>query len=105
MKALLRLKKLNKREKYIVYGALCVLGILGINQLIINPFFVSKDRMKKNLHAKIAILEEMQQLRSEYEALTKNTQISKSRFASRQKGFRLFSFLDQSSQLIGHAFE
>jgi len=34
-------------------------------------------------------------LRSEYEAITQKAHLSKSRFAKRQKGFTLFSFLDR----------
>ena len=101
MKILSRLKKLNKREKYIIYGAFSVVGLLIIVEFIVTPFFDRKDRMQATLHDKIANLEEMQRWRSEYEALTKNTQVSESRFASRQKGFRLFSFLDQLAGQAG----
>ena len=37
----------------------------------------------------------MAALRSEYDAITRKAHLSKSRFAKRQKGFTLFSFLDK----------
>jgi general secretion pathway protein M len=101
MKMLSKLKKLNKREKYIVYGAVGLIVILIIMQLIVTPFFERKERMKRNLQAKITMLGEMRQWQSEYQALKKNTQISESRFARRQKGFTLFSFLDNLAGTAG----
>jgi general secretion pathway protein M len=101
MKVLSKLKKLNKREKYIVYGAAGLIVILIIIQFIVTPFFERKERMKRNLQAKITMLGEMRQWQSEFKALKKNTQISKSRFARRQKGFTLFSFLDNLAGTAG----
>jgi general secretion pathway protein M len=95
VKALQRLKKMNKRERYVIYAALCITGLFVIIQFIIAPFFEKKDRMKNSIHAQIAMLEEMQQLQSEYERLQNNVQISEARFAHRTKGFTLFSFLDR----------
>ncbi len=101
MKVLSRLKKLNKHEKYIVYGAGGLIALLIIIQFIVTPFFERKARMKRNLQAKTAILAEMQQLQFEYQGLKKNSQISKSRFDRRQKGFTLFSFLDKLAGKAG----
>lgn len=101
MKVLSKLKKLNKREKYIVYAAAGLMAILIITQFIVTPFFDKKERMKSNLQAKITMLGEMRQWQSEYQALKKNTQISESRFVRRQKGFTLFSFLDNLAGTAG----
>ena len=101
MKVLSRLKKLNKREKYIVYGAGGIIALLIIVQFIVTPFFKGREQMKRNLQAKTAMLGEMQQWQSEYQALKENSQISKSRFALRQKGFTLFSFLDNLAGTAG----
>ena len=100
-KALSRLKKLNKRERYIIYGAACILGLLVVIQFIVTPFFEKRNLMKKNLQAKMVMLAEMQQWQAEFKGLKKNTQISKSRFARRSKGFRLFSFMDQLARQAG----
>jgi general secretion pathway protein M len=95
MKALQYLKKLNKRERYIIYGALCLVGLLIISQFIVAPLIEKRKRMKSSLNAKIAMLGEMQQFRSEYTALMDNAQFSIARFAKRDQGFTLFSFLDR----------
>jgi general secretion pathway protein M len=91
----LKLKRLKKREKHVLYGTLCVFGLWIITRFVIFPFFEEKDRMQSNLQAKISMLAEMQQLGSDYQALTQNAQISAARVERRKKGFTLFSFLDQ----------
>jgi general secretion pathway protein M len=93
--AFLKLERLNKREKYVLYGALGGFGLWIIIQLVVFPVFGKRDRMEKNLQAKINMLAEMQQLSSDYQALTQNAQIAAARFGRREKGFTLFSFLDQ----------
>ena len=98
---LLRFKKLNKRERYIILGAICILAILGVMQFIVTPFFEKKDRMKANLNSRQDMLTEMQQWQTEFKALKKNTQISESRFSRRSKGFKLFSFMDQLAGQAG----
>jgi type II secretory pathway component PulM len=45
MRVLSKLKKLNKREKYIVYGAAGLIVILIVIQFIVNPFFERKEQM------------------------------------------------------------
>ena len=96
-----KLKRLNKREKYIVYGALGILAALVIYQLIINPFFAGKAQMKSNLERKRANVAEMQQWQSDYKALKQNAQANASRFARRNKGFSLYSFLSKMTIQAG----
>jgi general secretion pathway protein M len=101
LKILAKIKRLNKREKYIVYGAMGVLAVLVIYQLIISPFFENKSRMKKSLHRKLTMVAEMQQWQSDYKAIKQNAQVSKSRFARRNKGFSLYSFLGKQAGQAG----
>jgi general secretion pathway protein M len=95
MKILAKLKKLNKRERYALMVALGVIGVFIVAKFIIEPFFNRMDQIKTNLQAKIVMLEQMQRLQSEYLALGEKAKIAKSRFDQREKGFTLFSFLDQ----------
>ena len=90
-----KLKRLNKREKYIVYGALGILAALVIYQVIINPFFEGKTQMKNNLERKRVMLAEMQQWQSDYQALEQYALANEERFARRNKGFSLYSFLSK----------
>jgi general secretion pathway protein M len=94
-KLLLRFKKLNRRERYIIYGAACVLAFILMMQFIVTPFFDKKKQMKESLESRRIMLAKMQQWQVEFKSLKKDAQISKSRFARRSKGFKLYSFMNQ----------
>jgi general secretion pathway protein M len=51
--------------------------------------------LKKSLQDKAVVLEEMRRLQSEYSELTQKAEVSKALFSRREKGFKLFSFMDQ----------
>ncbi len=92
---LINFKKLNKRERYAIMAAAGIIAIFLIAKLVVEPFFSRTEQMRNNLRTKAAILEHMRQLQSEYAGLKSKTELSKSRFNERQKGFTLFSFLDR----------
>ena len=56
IKKYLNLKKLNRREKYIIYGAGGLIGLLIIVQFVITPFFENKNQMKRSLQTKASEL-------------------------------------------------
>jgi general secretion pathway protein M len=95
MTLLAKFNKLNRRERYAIMAAVAIIGIFLIAQFVVEPLFSRTEQKKQNLHAKAVMLEQMRQLQAEYESLTQKTRISQSRFQNRQKGFTLFSFLDQ----------
>jgi general secretion pathway protein M len=95
MKLPATLKKMNKRERYAIMLAVGVIGIFLIVTLVVEPFLSRTDQLKKSLDDKAAVLEQMRQLQSEYGTLTQKAEVSKALFNRRQKGFKLFSFLDQ----------
>jgi general secretion pathway protein M len=95
MKLPAALKKMNKRERYAIMLAAGVIGILLIVTLVVEPFFERRDWLKKSLQDKAVVLEEMRRLQSEYSKLTQETEMSKALFSRREKGFKLFSFMDQ----------
>jgi len=101
IKKYLNLKKLNRREKYIVYAAGCLLGLLIIIQFVITPFFENRRQLQRSLQGKKVELEEMQRLQTEYQLLKGKLQLSEVRFSKREKGFTLFSFLDQLAGQAG----
>ncbi len=86
---------MNKRERHAIMLAAGVIGIFLIVTFIVEPFLSKRDELKKSLHAKVVMLEQMRQLQSEYGTLTQKAEVSKALFSRRQKGFKLFSFLDQ----------
>jgi general secretion pathway protein M len=95
MKLPTALKKMNKRERYAIMVAAGVIGIFLIVTFIVEPFLSKTDQLKKSLHDKAVMLEQMRQLQSEYGTLTQKAKVSEALFSRRQKGFKLFSFLDQ----------
>jgi len=86
---------MNKRERYAIMVAAGVIGIFLIVTFIVEPFLSKTDQLKKSLHDKAVMLEQMRQLQSEYGMLSQKAEVSKALFSRRQKGFKLFSFLDQ----------
>ena len=101
MKLPTKLKKLNKRERYAILGATGVIGIFLIATLIVEPFLDRSNRLKRNLDTKAAMVEQMRQLQSEYVALTQKEKLSKSQFLRREKGFKLYRFLNQLAGQTG----
>ena len=89
------IKKLTKREKYAVYALSGAILVFIIIQFIVFPSIDKKKRLKRELRVKSNILNEMIALKSDYGEIEKRTQASSARFASREKGFTLFSFLDR----------
>jgi general secretion pathway protein M len=101
IKKYLNLKKLNRREKYIIYAAGCVVGLLILIHFVVTPFFESRKQMQRSLQTRKGELEEMRRLQAEHEALQGKLQVSKIRFSKREKGFTLFSFLDRLAGQTG----
>ena len=95
MKLPTALKKMNKRERYAIMLAAGVIGIFLVVTFMVEPFLSKTDQLKKSLHDKAVMLEQMRQLQSEYGTLTQKAKVSEALFSRRQKGFKLFSFLDQ----------
>ena len=95
MKLLTIFKNLNKRERYGVMVAAAVIGIFLIAVFIVEPFLSRTTNMKNSLRSKADMLIEMQRMQSEYNSLTQQARISKSRFQRRPKGFTLYSFMDR----------
>ena len=101
IKKYLNLKKLNRREKYIVYGVGCLLALLIIVQFVIRPFFANKAQLERTLQTKKAELAQMRELQAEFQSLKDKIQQSQGRVNKRQKGFTLNSFLVQQAGQVG----
>jgi general secretion pathway protein M len=101
MKLPAQLKKLNKRERYAIIGAVGVISIFLFFTFIVEPFFNRTNRLKRNLQTKAAMVEQMRQLQAEYISLTQKEKISKARYLRREKGFKLYPFLNQLAGKAG----
>ncbi len=74
---LISMKRLSKRERYAVYGALLALTGFILIQFVILPALEEKARMKRMVQFKTEVLRDMKRLKAEYEALMENADISK----------------------------
>ena len=86
--------KLNKREKYSVYAATVIICIFVLIKFIVFPVIDKRERVTRAIQVKTKILEEMTALKSQYNAISNRADLSKSRFAKREKNFTLFSLID-----------
>jgi len=89
------LNKFNKREKYAVYLAAGFICIFIMVQFLVFPVIDKRNRMKRMLQVKNQILADMINLKSEYDSLRRQSEISTRQIAQRTRGFTLFSFLDE----------
>ena len=98
---LINMKRLSKRERYAVYGALLALTGFILIQFVILPALEEKARMKRMVQFKTEVLRDMKRLKAEYEALMENAAQQKRRYTGRPKGFTLFAFLDKLARQTG----
>ena len=101
MVLLTKFNKLNKRERYAIMAGIGVAVIFCAFQFVVEPLFNRTAQRKKTLQAKTVMLQQMRQWQAEYEALTQTANASKSNFSKRQKGFTLYSFLQQLAGTAG----
>jgi general secretion pathway protein M len=101
MTLLAKFNKLNRRERYAIMIGLGVVCVFLIVQFIVEPIFNKTAQKRKALQTKAEMLQQMRQWQAEYDTLTQKADSSKSRFRNRQKGFTLYSFLNQLAGKAG----
>ncbi len=94
-------RRLSNRERYAVYAASIAICLFVIVQFILFPAIDNKARLKRSLQVKTKVLEEMRGLQAEFDAIKQKSEQLKRRFATREKGFTLFSFLDRLARDTG----
>ena len=96
---------LQRREKLAITIAGGVIVVLLILQLAIFPALDGRTRLRKAIVQKQSDLQEVHDLRAEYQSLSRNTSTMEARLKRRPKTFTLFSFIDRlagKSQLKGN---
>jgi len=88
-------RKLNRREKMIVYAAAGFLGLFLIVQFGIFPLAEKRSRLMRGVEVKAAVLEQITALRAEYQAMRSQGDLALERYENRSPDFTLFSFMDQ----------
>jgi general secretion pathway protein M len=93
--------KLNKREKYSIYAVSGLICFIVLIQFIISPFIEKRKRITRAIPVKSGQLEEIQLLKSKYDAMNRGAELARVQFSKREKDFTLFSFLDKLSDKAG----
>ncbi|MDD3080712.1 MAG: hypothetical protein PHW17_00630 [Desulfobacterales bacterium] len=88
-------RKLNRREKIIVYAAAGFLGLFIIIQFGIVPLMEKRSRLMRGIEVKAIVLEQITALRAEYEAMRSQEDMALERYENRSPDFTLFAFMDQ----------
>jgi len=97
--------KLNQRERYAVFATGFIILIFILGNFVISPYFSQMARMENTIQVQSKALEEMRVSKAQYNDLQKTIAQSKMRLTQREKGFTLFSFLDDLAgkvQIKGH---
>lgn len=92
---------LAKRERYLVIGVACFLGIILLFELLISPFFENRAKMQRGVERNEAYLREVMDLSAEYEAKKRVSQDMAQALNRRKKGFSLYTYLDQAAKKTG----
>ncbi len=87
--------KLKQREKYALYIAGGFMVLFLAIQFVVFPIIDHQKLLNRTLRVKLESLKEIRNLKSSYDQITQRNRLSKRRFAQREKGFTLFSFLDK----------
>jgi len=92
---------LNRREKVLVGSALVFIFVFIITNVLIVPVFKKREELRRRLESREKIVEKMQILAAQYNAIKEESARSQQRFAKRKKDFTLFSFMDRLAGQIG----
>lgn len=94
------MKQLSNREKYAISLAMISIIVYVVVQFIATPFMENREQMSRAIETRSRTLDEMVQLKTEYDRMQKKAETARLRFAKRSPNFTLFSFLDN---LAGNA--
>jgi general secretion pathway protein M len=89
--------KLGKRENLFVSLGVGLVAVFLLFQFIILPFFDKREAMKRGIEAKRSGLKEIRILKAQYESYTRGAEGIQRHLGRREKGFTLFSFLEQAA--------
>lgn len=88
---------LGKREKIFISLGVGFVALFLLVQFISLPFFDQREAMKRGIEAKRRGLKEIRILKAQYESYTKGAEGIQHHLGRREKGFTLFSFLEQAA--------
>lgn len=89
---------LSTREKWVVGGGLAFVACLLVLQLAIVPFLDARSDLIGSIDRKTKELATIKELQAEYRNLKQEEGTIQARIQQREKGFTLFTFLDQQAE-------
>jgi len=98
---MLMIRRLEQREKYLVFFVACSIAIYFLLQFIIFPFFEKREHVERAIRTKEQALKEIVMLRAEHQAYKKRAQETQKALSNRKEGFTLFSFLERAAAKAG----
>jgi len=87
--------KLAHREKIVVCGGACLVGLFLILNLVVFPVLSSKEKLQRSIEVDQQRLKEIVALSAEYEALQGDSGGIGKQLTARGKDFTLFSLLER----------
>ncbi len=87
--------KLSKREQFAVALAAVVMIAFAVIRLGVFPMIEKHRLTQRGVEARAEALKEINVLKAQYDELRQKARMSEGRFARRESGFTLFSFLDR----------
>ena len=90
--------KLEKKEKYIIYGATCLIAIFILVNFLVIPFFKEKERLRKGIKKAEDDLKEIAALSVVYQGYQKGSMDVKRIIEGRDRGFTLASYLEEAAR-------
>jgi len=87
--------KLQQRERVAIAIAGGVIVVLLILQLLLFPLLDRRTRLRKEIVDKTAALQKIDDLRAEYQSLSRNTSTLEARLKRRPNSFSLFAYIDR----------
>lgn len=96
-----RFRQLNRRERIAICAVLMLIALIVIVEWIVFPITGRRKLMEQAIVTRSLELSEIEGLKKTYEMRRLSTQETRNRLARREKGFTLFSYLDQSAGSAG----
>lgn len=94
------LQRLSLRERYMVAAGTIFVLLFLFYQIVVGPFFTSKQQLERSLKNKARDVVELKLLQKQYQQVSGNKKAIAERLQTRDPGFSLFTFVEQQVDLV-----
>ncbi|MBW1989949.1 MAG: type II secretion system protein M [Deltaproteobacteria bacterium] len=95
MAARFSIQRMSRREKAVVSALAALVCLLVLSEFVVSPLLSRKDALEAGIRAKEKGLVDLRLLAQDYQKAQARMAAAQQRFQNRERGFRLFSFLDR----------